>query len=74
MLQMHQFFAAERWQTDRRGANGSGAKAAQTNGELHLIARGDPRRPDQSTPSFARAGRARVAGEPFEFPLQSIDS
>jgi hypothetical protein len=56
MLQVHRFVAAEeRWHTDRRGANGSGAKAAQTSGELHLIARGDLRRPDQSTPSFAHA-------------------
>jgi hypothetical protein len=38
MLQVHRFVAAERWHTDRRGANGSGAEAAQTNGELHLIA------------------------------------
>jgi hypothetical protein len=57
MLQVHRFVPAEqRCHTDRRGANGSGAKAAQTNGELHLIARGDLRRPDQSTPSFAHAG------------------
>ena len=51
MFQVHRFVAAEeRWHTDRRGANGSGAKAAQTSGELHLIARGDLRPPDQSTP------------------------
>jgi hypothetical protein len=41
MLQVHRFVAAERWHTDRWGVNGSGAKEAQTNGELHLIARGD---------------------------------
>jgi hypothetical protein len=41
MLQVHRFVAAERSHTDRRGANGSGAKTAQTNGKLHL----SPRRP-----------------------------
>ena len=57
MLQVHRFVAAEeRRHTDRRGANGFGAKAAQTNGELHLVARGDLPQPDQSTPSFAHAG------------------
>jgi hypothetical protein len=60
MLQVHRFVAAERWHTDCRGANGSGAKAAPTNGELHLIARGDLRPPDQSTPSFAHAGRVNL--------------
>ena len=44
MLQVHRFVAGERWHTDRQGANGSGARAAQTNGQLHLIARGDLRR------------------------------